>query len=50
MFSTSIINTTFNMFVMPSALTVRLSDKVVHEVDIRAKKLRISLNEYIRSY
>ena len=33
---------------MPSALTVRLSDKVVHEVDIRAKKLRISRSEYIR--
>ena len=33
---------------MSSALTVRLSDKIVHEVDIRAKKLRISRSEYIR--
>lgn len=33
---------------MSSALTVRLSDKIVHEVDIKAKKLRISRSEYIR--
>ena len=33
---------------MSSALTVRLSNKIVHEVDIRAKKLRISRSEYIR--
>ena len=33
---------------MSSALTVRLYDKIVHEVDIRAKKLRISRSEYIR--
>jgi len=33
---------------MSSALTVRLSDKIVHKVDIRAKKLRISRSEYIR--
>ena len=33
---------------MSSALTVRLSDKIVHEIDIRAKKLHISRSEYIR--
>lgn len=31
-----------------SALTIRISDKIANEVDMRAKKLCISRSEYIR--